>query len=84
MTATVLLLSTLVSTVAQDCAPLPCFGCSGTSAGITITCAGGGLTSFPLLPEDVQPRVDELVLRSNQISEITVADLVNYTALEIL
>ncbi len=84
LTVSVILLSIVVSIVAQDCASLPCFGCSIPGSAITITCAGGDLTSFPLLPEDVQPRVDELTLRSNQITEITVAHLVNYTALETL
>ncbi|XP_064392597.1 uncharacterized protein LOC135340207 [Halichondria panicea] len=85
LAAAVLLFSVLViPTQGQDCSPLPCFGCSDTGSAITITCAGGGLTSFPSLPDDVQPRVDELVLRSNQITELTTADLVNYTILETL
>ena len=85
LAAAVLLFFVLViPTQGQDCSPLPCFGCSDTGSAITITCAGGGLTSFPSLPDDVQPRVDELVLRSNQITELTTADLVNYTILETL
>ena len=84
LAASVLLLSMLAPTQGQDCSPLPCFGCSDTGSAITITCAGGGLVSFPSLPDDVQPRVDELVLRSNQITELTIADLVNYTILETL
>lgn len=79
-----LLLSALRLVEGQDCAPLPCFGCSNTGSAISIICAGGGLTDFPLLPADVQHRVDELNLRSNSISEISAADLVNYTSLEVL
>ena len=78
------LLTGLVVCHGQDCVNLPCFGCTNPGSNIMIICVAGGLTSFPLLPEDVQPRVEQLNLRSNAISEIAASNLVNYTILETL
>ena len=80
----VVLLAGLVLCHGQDCPNLPCYGCTNPGSNIDIICVAGGLTSFPLLPEDVQPRVEELNLRNNEITEITAYHLVNYTSLETL
>lgn len=78
--------SLLAVCLAQNPCPISgCFGC--LPANLTtrrVTCLNAGLTSIPLLAEDIQRTVEDLTLASNLLNAVRRDELENYTSLATL